>query len=49
MDLDARNVVKIRKMQAIVELVLEKIWAFNSQTRFHLNLVDISVLLYGSF
>jgi hypothetical protein len=49
MDLDASDVVKIRKMQAIVELVLGKTWALNSQTRFHLNLIDISVLLYSSF
>jgi hypothetical protein len=49
MDLDASDVVKTRKMQAIVELVLEKTWAFNSQTRFHLNLIDISLLLYSSF
>jgi hypothetical protein len=49
MDLDARAAAKIRKMQIIVELVLEKSWAFDPQTRFHLNLIDISLLLYSSF
>jgi hypothetical protein len=49
MDLDASDVVKIRKMQVTAELVLKKTWAFNSQTRFHLNLMDIGLLLDSSF